>query len=399
MSALAVMSCLLAAPALGQTMPDTSGASDARIQWGPLRVKPTIALTNFGVDSNVFNENDINHPKSDFTMTVTPAAETWLRLGRATVTAGLKEDLVYYQQFASERSVNEFYRAAVVVPFNRLSVFAGADYLSARDRPGYEIDARSQHDEAGAQGGLEVRAFGKTFVGASVRHAHVEFAQDSVFLGTSLQRELSRVTTSAGVTVRHQLTPVTAVTMDVRRDQDRFDYAVDRDSNSTRVMGGLKFDTRLRGTASIGYRSFTALEADVPGYGGLAANADVSFATVGATRIGVQVLRDLEYSYDFQQPYYIQTGAVLSYTQGLFGPLNGSVRAGLYQLDYRGRIGVVQPLANRTDVVSLFGGSVGYRVQGDMRVLFNVDKQERNSDLAGHSYGGLRFGTSVTYGF
>jgi hypothetical protein len=42
---------------------------------------------------------------------------------------------------------------------------------------------------------------------------------------------------------------------------------------------------------------------------------------------------------------------------------------------------------------------VGYRVGGGMRIYFNVDKQERNSDLAGHGYGGLRYGTSVTYGF
>jgi hypothetical protein len=32
-------------------------------------------------------------------------------------------------------------------------------------------------------------------------------------------------------------------------------------------------------------------------------------------------------------------------------------------------------------------------------VLFNLDKQERRSDLEGRSYGGLRFGTSVMYGF
>ena len=113
----------------------------------------------------------------------------------------------------------------------------------------------------------------------------------------------------------------------------------------------------------------------------------------------MQVIRDLEYSYDFQQPYYIQTGVIASYTRGLFGGLNGAVRVGLQNLAYRGRFGLQQQVINRTDVVSLFGGSVGYRVAGDMRVVFNVDKQERNSDLVGRSYGGLRYGTSVTYGF
>jgi len=50
-------------------------------------------------------------------------------------------------------------------------------------------------------------------------------------------------------------------------------------------------------------------------------------------------------------------------------------------------------------VMTLWGGSIGYRLSGGMRVSFNVDRQQRNSDLAGYSYGGLRFGTSVNYGF
>ena len=366
------MSCLISAPASAQSVPDTSGAAAARMHWGPLRVTPTLVLTNVGVDNNVFNENDANHPKSDFTMTVTPGAEAWLRLGHSTLTASLKEDLVYYQAFATERSVNHLYRVGAIVPLNRLSFFGGADYLSARDRPGYEIDARSQHTEAGAHGGLEVRAFGKTFVRATVGKSRVEFDQDAVYQGTSLQHELSRVVTAAGVAVRHQLTPVTALTFDVSREDDRFIYVPERDSSSTRIMGGVKFDTRLHGVASVGYRTFVPRSADVPGYSGLSASADVSFVTVGSTRVGLQVLRDLEYSYDFEQPYYIQTGAVASYTRGLFGPLNGSIRIGVQQLAYRGRIGTTQPGADRTDLVSLFGGSVGYRVARDMRVLFNV---------------------------
>jgi hypothetical protein len=185
----------------------------------------------------------------------------------------------------------------------------------------------------------------------------------------------------------------------VSRENDRFLFNSERDSASTRLMGRVRFDTRLHGEASLGYRSFEPRDTSVPAYQGITANADVSFATVGSTRLGVQVIRDVDYSYDYQQPYYIQTGATASFTRGLFGPLNGSARIGWQRLDYRGLIGVTAPLPDRTDLVSLFGGSIGYRVAGGTRVFFNVDKQERNSDIAGHSYGGLRYGTSVTYGF
>jgi hypothetical protein len=148
----------------------------------------------------------------------------------------------------------------------------------------------------------------------------------------------------------------------------------------------------------MGYRSFTPVAADVPAYRGVMANADVSFATVGSMRLGVQVMRDLEYSYSFEQPYYLQTGATVSLTHELFGPLNGTARLGFQQLAYQGRFGAVA-IPDRADLVSLFGASIGYRVAGTTRVSFNVDRQQRNSDLAGYGYGGLRFGTSVTHGF
>ena len=51
-----------------------------RFQVGPLGLTPSIALTNFGVDSNVFNESE--HSKSDFTFTVSPQLDAWLRAGR-----------------------------------------------------------------------------------------------------------------------------------------------------------------------------------------------------------------------------------------------------------------------------------------------------------------------------
>jgi hypothetical protein len=364
-----------------------------------LRVTPTLSLTNLGVDTNVFNASDVNNPQSDFTVTLTPGADVRLRLGRSHVAASIREDLVYYQQFASERSVNGYYKAAIIAPLNRLSLNAGASYLSARDRPGFEIDARSQRTETGEHGGLEVRAFGKTFVSADLQHATVVFDGAARFLGTNLNQELSRAITSADVTVRHQITPVTSLTFQADREDDRFLYASWRDSASTRVMGGVRFGTRLSGSASVGYRAFEPLAAEVPAFHGLTANADVSLTTVSATRVGVQLIRDLDYSYDTRQPYYLQTGVTVSFTRGLFGPLRGTARGGFQQLAYRGLVGVAAPLPDRTDVVSVFGGSVGYRVAGGVTVSFNVDWQERNSDRAGYSYSGLRYGTSVNYGF
>ncbi len=398
LAALALAAGLMSVSAAAQSTSEQD-ATASRVHLGPLHVTPTIGLTNFGVDTNVFNATDANRPQSDFTTTVTPGADAWMRIGRQLVTASAKEDLVYYRQFATERSVNGYYKIGALVPLNRISFTGGANFLSARDRPGFEIDARSQRTEAGSHAGVEARAFGKTFVSAAVQHTTIKFDQGAEFMGANLNHELSRSVTSADMMLRYQVTPVTSLTVDVTREEDRFLYSTDRDSSSLGVLGGVRFGTRLGGSATVGYRRFEPRSSDVPAYRGLTANADVSFATVGSTRFGVQVIRDVNYSYDFRQPYYVQSGVSASITQSLFGPLNGIARVGLQELAYRGRTSLSVPVVDRSDLVSLFGGSIGYRVGAGMRVYFNVDKQQRSSDLAGYGYGGLRYGTSVTYGF
>jgi hypothetical protein len=395
----AMLSFLVAAAASAQTVPEGVPVPEtARFHLGRIRLNPTIALTNAGVDDNVFNVADVDHPRSDFTMTLTPKSDVWLPLGRTWVKGSIKEDFVYYNEFASERSINSGYRGDIFAPMNRITLNVGGDYLNTRDRPGFEIDARSRHTDSGYHGSAEVRAFGKTFVSTSASRARTAFEPDAAFLGHNLRLELNRTTTAGDISVRHQLTPVTSVTLMVAREADRFEYSTVRDSDSTRIAAGVNFNARIGGSARLGFRNFQPLSADVPAYQGATAQVDLSITPFGATRIGVQAGRDLQYSFEGTRPYYIETGGGFSVTQGLKGPFDAVGRIGTYRLSYRGRIGAVgQP--DRTDSVHSFGGGLGYRVGRDMRIGFNVDKQERTSDLARHSYGGVRYGTSVTYGY
>src|SRR5919198_1962863 len=218
-----MLSLSLAAAASAQTAPEGVPVPEtARIHFGRIRLNPTVALTNAGVDDNVFNVADVDHPQSDFTMTLTPKSELWFPLGRTWVKGSVKEDFVYYREFASERSINSGYRADMFAPMNRITFNFGGDYLNTRDRPGFEIDARSRHTESGYHGSAEVRAFGKTFVSTSGSRAHTAFDSDAAFLGHSLRQELSRTTTAGDVSLRYQLTPVTSITVLTAREADRF---------------------------------------------------------------------------------------------------------------------------------------------------------------------------------
>lgn len=395
--------CLLLAPAaLAQT--DTQGGPDpsvVRVRLGPLWLNPTIDLTNLGVDTNVFNDPPDANPKRDFTLTVVPKTQLWMRVGRTWLSGEIDEQVVWYQKYESERSANATFAAGWKIPLNRLSFDIGAKYVTTRERPGFEIDARAQHFETSFRGKAEVRALSKTYFGVDATRLKVDYDQGTVFLGSDLRLELSHVATTAGLTVRQQLTPLTSVTVEASREQDRFEFSPLRDADTNSGSIAVQFDplALIKGRAKIGYEEFRPLVASLPGYTGVTASVDLSYVLLNTTKFVVQSTRDIQYSYDVNQPYYLQTGVSGSVTERLFGPLDVVGRAGIAHLDYRDRAGAVVTVANQLDEVQTYGAGVGYHVGPEMRIGFNIDKSKRSSPVAIRRYEGLIFGTSVTYGF
>ena len=379
---------------------DLDPVATARMHFGRLALSPTIGLTNVGVDANVFNDPKDASPKRDFTLTLEPKVDVWMHFGRSLLSGTVTEDLVYYKTYSTERSVNGFYRAGALVPLNRLTLNGNVTYLDTRDRPGFEIDARSQRYELGYNAAVELRAFPKTFIGVKAARVDVDFAKDAIFLGTSLRDELTRRQTTTAASVRYALTPLTNVTLDVGRQQDRFPYAPLRDSDSTQVQVDFKFDpfAILKGTAAVGYRDLQPLGTGVPGYKGSTAAVDLSYLAFGATKLSVQALRDVQYSFDIDQPYYVLTGTTASLSQHVYGQMFAVARLGVQRLDYRDRTGAVIDVSNRRDYVHTYGGGLGYRLGRDVRLEVNIDRVRRTTAVHGHDYDDLRFGTALTYG-
>jgi hypothetical protein len=141
-----VLILLYASTAHGQ-IPREPEASTVRVRIGPLWLNPTLALTNAGVDTNIFNDADADEPKRDFTLTVSPQSDVWLRVGRTWVMGNVKEDIVWYNTYASERAANTSFSGNWLVPLTRLSFVVGGNLLHTNERPGYEIDARADRRE------------------------------------------------------------------------------------------------------------------------------------------------------------------------------------------------------------------------------------------------------------
>ena len=154
----------------------------------------------------------------------------------------------------------------------------------------------------------------------------------------------------------------------------------------------------IKGRARVGYRDFKPLESGCRGTEGATASVDLSYVLLNMTKFAVQVMRDVQYSYDVNEPYYLQTGISGSITQQVVGPLDVVGRAGLQHLDYRDRAGAVN-LGSRRDEVRTYGGGIGYHVGADLRIGVNADYVQRTSPVPIRQYHGLVVGTSVTYGF
>jgi hypothetical protein len=389
---------LLVRPAISAAQEATDPSSSARVHVGPVALNPTFAITNVGLDDNVFDEPDQLAPKQDFTATISPGTELWLRLGPSLLSASINEDLVYFRKYASERSANTNYRADLLVPLNRLSMRVGVNYLNTRNRVGYDIDQRAARTERGYNGAVEVRALSKTFFGIRGERRRIDFDRNESYAGFNLQSELKHDLTTETLTLRHQVTPITAVTLDVGTEQDRFQYSPGRDANSKKMAAGVRFEPSalVAGTAALGYRDYKPLDATVPPYKGTTASVDLTSTLAGSLKLSVQGIRDVQSSYDPDFPYYLQTGVSGSVAVRLYGPVDLVGRLGTQRLEYRDRGGVVG--VRGTDRVRTYGGGFGYHVGDTLRIGFNIDHQRRSSPLPLRDYRGLRAGMSLTYG-
>ena len=108
--------------------------------------------------------------------------------------------------------------------------------------------------------------------------------------------------------------------------------------------------------------------------------------------------RDVQYSYDVNQPYYLLTGATGSISQRIYGPVDAVGRIGADRLEYRDRAGAAVAAADRVDHINSYGGGIGYHMGRDLRIGFNVDRQQRTSVIDSRQYTGLKYGFAVTYG-
>ena len=365
----------------------------SRYRLGPLRFTPSVTLANLGVDTNVFNE--AVNPKQDFTTTFGPKANVWMRVGRGLLSGEAGLEYIYFQEYDSQRSFGTNDRLRFEYPLGRLTPFGEVDYVNTRQRPGYEIDARARRTTFAGRGGADLRVGGRTILRAAGGHETFRFESEDSLVGQSLSSELDRDTDLALVSVRRLLTPLTTFVIAAERRWDRFVYSSLRDADGLRVMPGFEFKpfALIDGSVFVGYRGFHTLSPAVPDFGGVAANADLGYS-IHATRFVGRLTRDVTYSFEEIEPYYVLTDTGLEITQRITRQWDVKGTGSRALLDYQ----AVNLTAARTDRVLSYGFGGGYRLGETVRFGVDATHVKRESEQIGRSYEGWRIGGSINYG-
>ena len=394
LAGLAAMLC--STPAFAQQVPTDDPVASAPIRIGAFGVNPRLSLSNLGIDTNVFNT--VSEPQRDFTFTLSPGTELFLRTGRGLLSFSGGAEFVYFQQFDTERSINSNARGQYEFRFNRLRPFASASTLNTKQRPGYEIDVRARHYETEFRLGSDFRFMSKTTARLEFRQLAYSFAGEAVFAGRPLNQELNRTLKGVDLSWRQRLTALSTWITRVSRETERFEFEDARNSDSFRVSSGFELGrfALIRGSAFAGYRKLTPTAGGIlPEFSGVTADVDVSYTAPTQTRLGAAVERDIRYSYERSTPYYVQTGWTATLTQRITGRWDAQLSGGRDRLSYQ----AINPIDARRDFVGRFGGGLGYSLRDQVRASFDVNSFYRSSDIRGREYGGVRAGLSVTYGY
>jgi hypothetical protein len=390
-------SVVVAGSADAQTLPPDP-VEVGSLQVGPLALNPRFEVLNVGIDSNIFNEEE--GPKEDFTATLRPGLDGGLRLGRARFTYRGHLDVVYFQQYTNERALNRSGEARAELRLARIVPYVTVAGATTRERPNSEIDLRARRATYALGGGATVLLLSRTALVLGAERQTIGYDAGQQFGGEDLAIQLNGTREAFEGGFRLALTPLTTLALVGSRERVRFEFSPDRDSESVRIMNRFEFDPTaiVTGSAAIGYRRFVPDNPALQAFRGIVAQVEVRYTMLERTRVETRFTRDVEYSFDNDQPYYVTTGGNLTVTQQIRGPVDVQVVAGRERLRYQPRTDVVVDAAG-LDTTSTIGGGFGYRLGHTARLGVNVEFTDRESHRTGRSYERRRIFASVTYRF
>jgi hypothetical protein len=367
------------------------------LQAGPVSLYPTIALRDAGTDSNVYN--DAAGQKGDFTYSVVPRLYVVAPIGNTRFVGTGFGNFVYFQTYKDQQSISGIFEGRYEVVSPGLRPFATAGFADRRERRGFEIDARVRQRQTTVSLGTDMDVTPRTALTAWVGRVQTRWDRDTQYLGEFLAEQLDYSTTTVAAGARFKATPLTTVSVIGELQRDRFDRTPLRDADKLLVGPGVDFDAAaaIVGHFRLGYQRFNPRNPAVAPYNGLAATADLRYTLLDLMEVKFEGDRDVDYSYDPIQPYYLQSGGLLTVTERVFGPLEVLAIGGRRLLRHQ-RLGDAS-FSGVREITRTVGGGLAYQIRKQMRFELIYERRQRSAtEATGREYGRRRLYGSVIYG-
>jgi hypothetical protein len=378
--AIAVVMSLAATPhASAQSVPVAGEVPAFRTEH--LVLVPA-AIGSGGYDTNIHSEGPPAGPIAAPEIFGAGAMSLFANASAMELNASSGAELVSFTDHPGEGGLSWAHRASVRLPFAKFRPKGSLRYADTYARPtGFEIGARSRHQEFTFGGGLDVRLSPRATLGGEVTHLSTNYAADAIYQNSPLYDTLSLDLLVASANFSYDVSTLTTVTFAASQDRTRFRRLSQRDTDGGVLLAGFEMNrpALISGSARLGLRWFKPLDRGVNSFVGLTGNANLVYLRPSGFSVGVAFNRDTQFSYTQTLAYYLLTdvGGRVSYSpHGWKLGAGGSYR----WLDYT-HAGTLAGMG-RIDHFYALGGMVGHKVGRGMELGVNGDYLNKSGALS-----------------
>lgn len=359
----------------------TAPREASQIELGTLALYPTLQIMDAGIDDNVFN--DALAPQRDYTMTVASRLLSVLRLGSNELLFQAGSDYVWFNESTSERSNNMQYATRFNMSASRFKPYIGVEYVRTRVRRSPEIDARARRVDRNVQAGMAFEVSPRTAITASARLEDTNYEEGEHFRNVALDAALNRSGRGADAGVRYAITPLTTLSVTAGYEEQEFKASHIRDLARYTVGPTLEFspEAAIRGRVVTAFEFFRPQDPKLDARMGVAYQALVNWSLFGRTTFDLGTGRNISYSYQDTEPYYLLNSVRLLVTQPLAGWFELYGGYDWQHMAYRWRLNAdaTSGESDRVDTLTAASGGVGMRLGQAFHVKIGMEKTRRRS--------------------
>ena len=302
-------------PAVAESSPLEPPDLGRFLRWGPVRVRPSLVVPNFGYDDNVFYRTGDQPTEGDWFITLSPRVTGLALFGHAAFVAfDGRYDYTAYASNTSLNYSNYFLSGRLTVPFDRFGFYVDLGQDRTQDRPIDLEDARPIRTNERLGYGVIVELGWRTdaelgFTDSDWRNVDENYRTST---GLTIADILDREERGTRARIRYRMFGRTRFTLDTLRKT--YDFTNDTpgvapDATESRFVPGIDFGEggRLSGTIRYGRANLDNDGTELEDFSGRVGSAKLAWRPGSQTTVLVETKRDAYYSIYEASRIYVQT--------------------------------------------------------------------------------------------